>query len=72
VVEHLKDGNVHYYVCGSGCKLGTMKEPIPQLLYGEAKLGFCNFKITSSEILATIVGENGQVLEESAISRKRT
>jgi len=72
VVEHLKDGNVHYYVCGSGCKLGTMKQPIPQLLYGEAKLGFCKFKITASEIFATIVGEGGKVLEESAIPRRRT
>jgi len=74
VVEHLKDMNVNYYVCGSGCKLGTMQKTsaeFPQLQFGGATLGFCGFEISRDEVNAKIISSTGKLLYENAVPRRR-
>jgi len=71
VMEHLKDGNVNYYVCGSGCKLGTMQTRPAQLLYGEAKLGFCGFEIGRDISRIKIITDDGTVVDDTEIQRRR-
>jgi len=71
VVEYLKDDNVHFFVCGSGCKLGSMKTTPPQLFYGKAELGFCGFDITREELKGSIVGTDAKKRHEISITRRR-
>jgi len=71
VLEYLKDGDVHYYVCGSGCKLGSMQTTPGQLIYGKAELGFCGFDITKDEIKGALIGSDSKKRNEAAIPRRR-
>jgi len=71
VVEYLKDGSVHYFVIGSGCKLGTMKTVSPHLVFGEARLGFMNAKLSRDSATLQIISEKSEVLHEHTIVRRR-
>jgi len=71
VLEHLKDGDVHMLVIGSGCKLGTMKTASPHLVYGEARLGFLNALINSNEAHLQFVSDDSDIRHEVTIQRRR-
>ena len=68
VLQHLKEGDMHFFICGGGANFRDVAER-DDVLFGIGALGFLSITATKNELAVNYIGVDNKIINSSVITK---
>ena len=69
VLQHLKEGNIHFFICGGGANFRDVAQR-DDVVFGVGSLGFMSINVTLDKFQMKFIDGNGNVLHTAVIEKQ--